>query len=205
MSIGERIPLVVASRAAGFILEHWGIRDTDSVIVGSLRRRRDDVGDIEICLPHEPKERDELYRTIHAAVGRADALFEPPSDVPPVEVVKGLRPGFKAASVRVRVVYQGDPLTIPVEIYRYEPGARGWSILMRTGPTDFGRWFLAKWKQHWGIQANQQASVDGFLVDAHGRRVPIAEERECFDRCGLAYIEPHLRDGFAANLHGEIR
>jgi DNA polymerase/3'-5' exonuclease PolX len=205
MSSGDRIPLHVAARAADFILGCWGVPNADSVVVGSVRRRRDDVGDIEICLPHEPRERDQLYKTIHAAVGRSDALFEAPSDVPPVEVIKGLKPGFKAASVRVRVVYEGEPLTLPVEIYRYEPGARGWSILMRTGPAEFGRWYLGKWKQHWGIQANQKASIDGFLVDGYAQRVPIETEEECFSRCGLAYVEPHLRDAFAANLRGDIR
>jgi len=200
MSAGERLPLSVAEGAAGYLLNAWGVAEKDATVVGSVRRGRQDVGDLEICMPLERPDRDEMYKTIHASATQEGGLFEAPADVPPITVVQGLRPGFKQARLIVHISYEGRPIALPVEIYRFEAGARAWSIIMRTGPRDFGMFFLRRWKAAYSIPASQVASSEGMLVDRYGKPVPISGEREAFDRAGIGWVDPLERDRFAATI-----
>lgn len=200
MSTGTRIPLEMARTAAGYLLHCWGADAADATIVGSARRGRPDVGDIEVCVPVEPPEHDRLFKAMHASVHQQDGLFQGPSDLPPLTIVQGLRPGFKQARVVAHVKYRGSPFDLPVEIYRFEPGARAWSLIMRTGPKEFGQWFLGRWKRQFSIPTEQPASVEGCLVDRYGHRVPIDDEAECFRRCGIGFVAPDRRDAFMESL-----
>lgn len=200
MSTGTRIPLDMARTAAGYLLHCWGVDTGDATIVGSVRRGRPDVGDLEVCVPVEPPDRDLLFQAMHASAHADAGLFGAPADVPPLTIVKGLRPGFKQARVVAHVQYEGRPFDLPVEIYRFEPGARGWALIMRTGPAEFGKWFLGRWKRHFDIPTEQPASVEGYLVDRHGARVPIDDEEECFRRIGIGYVRPEQRDEFARRV-----
>lgn len=200
MSTGARIPLDMARTAAGYLLHCWGVDNGDATIVGSVRRGRPDVGDLEVCVPVEPPDHDRLFQAMHASAHTQGGLFTGPSDLPPLTIVKGLRPGFKQARVVAHVKYEGQPFDLPVEVYRFEPGARGWALLMRTGPADFGRWFLGRWKRHFSIPQEKPASVDGFLVDGYGVRVPIDDEAECFRRIQSGVIAPDRRDAFVESL-----
>ena len=200
MSTGTRIPLEMARTAAGYMLHCWGADAGDATIVGSARRGRPDVGDIEVCVPVEPPDQDQLFQAMHACVHQQDGLWAPSSDLPPLTIVQGLKPGFKQARVVAHVIYQGQPFDLPVEIYRFEPGARGWALIMRTGPAEFGRWFLSRWKRHFGTPQEKPASVEGFLVDSYGARVPIDDEEECFRRIGIGYVRPEQRDEFARRV-----
>lgn len=200
MSAGTRIPLAVAEAAATYLLVCWGLDGGDATIVGSVRRRKLDVGDLEICVPWSPPECDELYKAIHASANQQDGLFEGPSDTPPLTIVKGVKPGFKAARVIAHVRHNDCPLDIPVDIFRFMPGARGWSILMRTGPAEFGQWFLGRWKRHWGTTQDQLASINGCLVDQYGKRVQIDDEVGCFAKINIGYVQPEQRESFMAHM-----
>lgn len=197
MSEGARLPLAVAEGAAGYLLNCWGVAGKDATVVGSVRRGREQVGDLEICMPVERADRDEMYKTIHASATQSAGLFEAPSDLPPITVVQGLRPGFKNARLIVHITHHGTPYRLPVEIYRFEPEGRAWSLIMRTGPRDFGVFFLRRWKAAFGI-SDGRASRDGLLIDRWGIVVPIHDEREAFDRCGLGWVDPLRRDAIAS-------
>lgn len=202
MSTGERLPLALAVQAAQAIMQSWNMRAPSCTIVGSVRRRRPDVGDLELLapLPLDPAK-DELCRTIRETL-EANPLFAG-DERPPLtgRIVSGLKPGFKEASLVVELTHKisGRVYEIPVQVFRYEPGERGnrgWIELMRTGPGDFGKFFLAKWKKHFGIPKVLPASKDGHLVDLHGIRVPCETEEDCFRKCGMGRIPPEARDMF---------
>ncbi len=221
MSDGARVPLDRARRIAEALVERWdltGLRPDhtpECLVVGSVRRQSPEVGDLEIIAPlperltGKPTAADDpLFSRINAAMenpwsdDRAP-LFGPrlePAQTPMGRIVKGLRPGFLAASLEVRP-WTTPPLNqivLPVEVYRYTAANRGWVTLMRTGPSAFGQWFLAKWKKAMGIPFDDrhQASIDGHLVTATGAVYPVATEEECFRVIGIKPLAPEDRGEF---------
>lgn len=198
MSAGPRLQLEHADAAAAFVMRAWGLEPPAAMVVGSVRRREPDVGDLEIIAPvGEPTPLfggDPLYERITACVGSARA-----EDMPEVLPLRGLNPGFKAASMTVSLYALAERRTLhlPVQIYRYDRGNRGWIELMRTGPAEFGRWFLAEWKRRHRIPTDGNGSIDGWLVDANGERVVTETEGDCFREMGLPVCPPERRRAFA--------
>ncbi|MCW5777340.1 MAG: hypothetical protein KIS87_12955 [Phycisphaeraceae bacterium] len=198
MSAGPRLPLEHADAAAAFIMRCWGLEPPAAVVVGSVRRREPEVGDLEIIAPAaDPSPLfggDPLCERLLACVGSRR-----PDNMPEVTPLRGLKPGFAAASMTVSLYDVGgrQMLHLPVQIFRYEPGNRGWHELMRTGPADFGRWFLTQWKRVHRIPHEQPASVNGWLVDASGERVIVERESDCFREINLPVCPPERRRAFA--------
>lgn len=199
MSTGARIPIAVAVSAADVLFREWKMPTPACEIVGSARRGRLDVGDLEFLAPFpaDPKRDDPLYETILATCnGQPQALFGE-SRPQFTEAIQGLKRGFLSASLRVQLkLGEGDAKIVPVQIFRYTPENRGWAQIMRTGPSEFGIWFLQEWKRQFGIESGP-ASVDGHLVDSYLKRVPVADEAECFLKIRHEVIPPEQRDGFA--------
>lgn len=202
MSSGPRLPLARAQDAAKALMTLWHMPTYQCMVVGSVRRLRPDVGDLEFVapLPVDPS-RDTLYDAI-APTLKAEGLFPNPKAV--AVATEGFKRGFKCCSLLATLAdaVTGTRTQIPVQINRYahDEGNRGWIEIMRTGPAEFGPYFLGKWKQAFNIQRDRQASIDGHLVDAAGDRVRVASEADAFRLCRMPYIEPHLRDNLVANL-----
>jgi hypothetical protein len=215
MSEGTRIPLADADKAAAFLFERWGLDPATCMVVGSVRRRRESVGDLELVAPAwDRRGSDTLFEQINQSMevqvtverqqwdlfstGDTTEMIVRTSHPPIGHVIQGLKPGFLHA--RVALKRRSSGLFIPCEVYRYTPENRGWSILMRTGPVDFGRAFLTYWKTRFGIPMGEdgKASIDGHLVDASGAVVPVPTEEIAFQKCGLTWKPPAERDEFAA-------
>lgn len=221
MSDGPRIPLARAVAAAQMVMQLWGMTAPGCAIVGSVRRRKPDVGDLELIAPlpeaacrgfdpFEPAEaptkvgedEDELYRKIRASTDGEPDLFNPSKPPPVARALEGLKPGFLMCSLVVRLAAP-PAVEIPVQVFRYTPGDkgnRGWCELMRTGPGDFGRQFLVDWKKSFNINPDNRASKDGFLVDPHGVRIPTPTEEDCFQLCRRAFVPPEERDEHARRI-----
>ncbi len=212
MSEGPRILLSEAVQVLDQIRGLW--RCPGLEVVGSVRRELPHVGDIEViaeipamAIRKNPRPQDDpLFVAINTTMhnpwiaNAGGGLFEPRMEVCPSEqrpcigkAVRGLRPDFRACSLEV------DPWgkTIPLQVYRYTPINRGWITLMRTGPSEFGQWFLGQWKKRWMIQPDHQASVDGYLVDRTGKVIDTPTETEAFRLCGLEWIPPQNRQRVA--------
>ena len=177
-------------------------------VVGSIRRRRPDIGDIEIIAPmpraadpeNVQSSEDRLFRELNLCISNpwvdgSGSLFESAPDTSRAfgQAVRGLKPGFKACSLRL-AAYGVD---VGLDVFRYDALNAGWVKLCRTGPSEFGQWFLGRWKERMGIpvgSASHKASVDGYLVDARGQVVPVGTEAECFRLIGSNYVEPERRD-----------
>ncbi len=68
----------------------------------------------------------------------------------------------------------------------------GWS-----GPSEFGQWFLGRWKERMGIPVgdpSRKASIDGYMVNAGGTIVPVASEEDAFRLIGANFVPPERRD-----------
>lgn len=196
MSEGPRIPLPVARQAANKLMQLWGMAEPACLVVGSVRREKPDVGDLEFIAPHRDGPYDTLFDLINATCVDSEGMFaSKPTKERFAVPERGVKRGFRALSVVCHMTRQdGEKWTIPVQVNRYGAGNRGWVEIMRTGPDEFGRLFLHTWKEKWG---GSKGSVEGYLVDARGNRVSAATEAEAFEKCGLPFVEPRDRGRFA--------
>lgn len=212
MSEGPRILISEAVQVLDQIRGLW--RCPGLEVVGSVRRELPHVGDIEVIaeIPamamrkDARRQDDSLFAAINATMHNPwvedvkGGLFDVRPESQPIEqlprigkALRGLRPGFRACSIEL------DPWgkTIPLQVYRYTPTNRGWITLMRTGPGEFGIWFLGQWKKRWMINQDRQASVDGYLVDRTGKVIDTPTEADAFRLCGLEWIPPQNRQRVA--------
>lgn len=218
MSGGPRIPINLADEIVKALLARWGRPGAEAVIVGSVRRRVDTVGDLELAAPlpeglgeNPTPDQDPLFRAIDGTMENRFRAEESPlfaggvsDSIPLGRAEKGLRPGFLACSLIVRpFVRHPDPayaaLQLPVQVYRFTAANKGWVLIERTGPREFGMYFLGAWKKSYGIPTGSEdhrASINGHLVDSYGRVVPVNTEVEAFEKAGLSFIPAAHRDTF---------
>ncbi|MGH7243633.1 MAG: hypothetical protein ACREJD_09475 [Phycisphaerales bacterium] len=203
MSAGTRLPLAWAQDAARALMAMWRMPVDSCMVVGSVRRGKEDVGDLEFTarMPVD-RRHDELFRAISPTI-KAEGLFEGTTKTYG-KALEGFKPGFKYCRLLMNLDRDGKEFEIPVQIHRYahDEGNRGWIEIMRTGPEKFGPAFLRRWKEHHGIAAGRQASVDGHLVSSGGRIVAVRTEAIAFELCGMKFIEPQQRDAVCDHLQG---
>lgn len=202
MSIGTRLPLAHAKDAVRALMNLWRMPADSCLVVGSVRRGREDVGDLEFTarMPVD-KSRDELHRAIAGTI-KQEGLFEGTKSRTYGVAIAGFKPGFKYCALKMILKRDDVEYELPVQIHRYHhsDANRGWIEIMRTGPVEFGELFLARWKIRHSIPREKQASIDGHLVNAAGERVTVPTERAAFELCGMQYIEPARRDAVVAHI-----
>ncbi len=213
MSEGPRISLETADRITARLFERWQLQPDWCVVVGSVRRRRPEVGDIELLAPAVSSTvQDSLYERIVATVDNPPAPGSIFSQERPVAAdafctaERGLKPGFLACSLVVKA--WGGKCTVPVQIYRYTPQNLGWMLIERTGPANFGRWFLMRWKHAHNIPVGDprfKASIDNHLVDLDQKVVSVETEELAFRRANLQVIPPEHRDVFIQRVEAAAK
>lgn len=193
-----------ASAIASALTSRWGL-GPDCLWCGSLRRRCPTVGDLDLVAALPTGSDDPLFERIDATMERQGALFG--AGEPLGVALKGHKPHFKAAYYDLRTKWtdqDGRPITVGVNIWRHQPGNKGWTILRCTGPADFGKMFLDRWKMQHGIPKGEQhqASIGGHLVDKYGIAIPTETEEDAFRLANWKFIPPHDRDRVAAQWAG---
>lgn len=198
MSAGPRLPLAAADQVAAHLMERWQMPRGECVAVGSVRRRRPDVGDIDLLAPLPAQgARDWLYERL-ADCCPAEGLLMQPRE-PWCRAELGLKPGFRHAKLVASLAVSGTPAEVPVGIYRYIPGAggnMGWAMVQRTGPAEFGEWLLGAWKYRRGIGKDAPGSRDGEFLDEHGQVVATPTEESVFWLVGVPFVPPEERSEF---------
>lgn len=206
MSAGPRTPLETAIEAANLLVKRWG-RGTALEIVGSVRRNVQHVGDLDFIAPM-PKDwnKDALRDAIEDDRYGAGALFGQHRRYPVVVPVRGLKRGFRYAELTV--TFAEGATSMPVQVARYDPGDRGnrgWVMLMRTGPKDFGKWLLWKHGQNNGLPKGQPSAAPEpgggtYLRDKHGKPIPTPDEERVFAVAGLRPVVPERRAEVVARV-----
>lgn len=215
MSDGPRITLAQADAVVLRLRDRWGLGDSVHVC-GSIRRRQEWIGDVDLIAPYvSPAAPDPLYERIVATCDNPPprtSIFAgevAPSDKTFCHAVSGLKPGFLTCSLELNL--WGGRQVVKCQVSRYTPQNFGWMMIEKTGPWNFGRWFLVKWKQHHGIptgDVKHKASIDNHLVGPDQKVVTVATEQGAFVMCGLNFIPPEKRDAFirrAEQMSGERR
>lgn len=135
-------------------------------IAGSIRRKKPDVKDIEIVAIPKPYDTGLFESGIATIVNKW-------------EKVKGELP----CKYTQRILPEG----IKLDLFFAERGNWGLIYAIRTGSADYSHKVLAT---EWVKRGYK--SEDGYLT-ANGKQVEVYEEKDLFNRIGLAFIEPELR------------
>lgn len=180
-----RIPLAVADRIADWLVGQMNPPRMGGIeVVGSVRRRKSDVGDIEFIAPM-PARDDNLFRQLDRILRTDGVLFDSPDAIG--DRVRGVHDGFRMAAFTVKPPPGMWPHYVAVQVYRYTPENRGWIEAVRTGPAEFGRDVLVPALKRAGYQAR-----DGSIWSRHGE-VVVRSERDLFHLIGMAWVEPDRR------------
>lgn len=139
-------------------------------IAGSLRRKKPDIGDIELVLVCKP------YNIGLFEDGLASVVNKWPK-------VRGSLEYGKTKSTQ-RILPEG----IKLDLFIAEEGNWGSIIAIRTGSGEFTRRVLACGWSRLGFTG------DGGYLYKDGIKYGFSEEKELFDFLGIQYIEPENRD-----------
>lgn len=188
MSSGNRLPFGQALELARQLVEELRPAVRRVKVAGSLRRRRPDVGDIELVVEPETYAVDlfggvgpDLNEVRYIARSWGVLRLNGDRQIQVVGV-KGIE-GFKA------------------ELYLVHPPAQWGSILaIRTGPPDLGRIAMGR------MLALGYKHQEGFVLRTADRRVmPTPEEEDFFRYAQLECRPASQREAYAEQLLEEIR
>lgn len=193
MSSGERIPLTQAQKLAAELLTLLSPYCERLEIVGSIRRERETIGDIELLAVPRTTERYDMFGT---AMGtEIDALDEQCRCL----IGRGIlshrldKNGRNAFGKRYKRLRCGD---VGVDLFSCLPPAE-WGVLsvIRTGSADFSHRLVTPVEQG-GWMPRGMVCRDGCLWDlTTGAAFPTPREVDVFAAIGRGYIEPRDREG----------
>ena len=171
MSTGTRLPFAVALAIAERLVRELEPVVARVKVAGSLRRRKPDVGDIELVV--EPRQIEDLGGC-----------------VPDIDAVRDVARRWaldRAVDGRDRKLSVRLPEGLAVELYLVHPPAQWGSILaIRTGPAELGKRVMTLLKRR-GYE-----HVAGH-VERNGETVETATEEQFFALAGLPCLPPKRR------------
>lgn len=191
MSAGLRIPLVEAERLVGQVVALLADACDRIEIAGSIRRRRPDVGDIEIvAIPRLEKIAEGLWgQDYHAdRLGERLGVARVAGTLTPRKVEVHRKDGSIEESQRVGDRYQAlEYEGIPVDLFIVRPPA-DWGVVftIRTGPADWSERLVTDCKRRFD-------RVEGGHLTHFGNTVPCPEERDFLAAIGQPWVEPEER------------
>jgi DNA polymerase/3'-5' exonuclease PolX len=199
-AIEHRLLLSQAEAFAREVLALLGPACERIEIAGSIRRRKADVGDIElVAIPRLEEQAAGLFGTETVTVNHLDLLVTHLMADHHLEARQPRRLGSKYKAL----VFQG----VPVDLFVVLPPAQfGWLFTIRTGPADFSHRLVTPQCQH-GYLPNYLKAADGavyhqddverradaFHAKAGKLPYPMPEERDVFELLHLDYVPPELR------------
>ena len=186
MSTAERWPLAKAEHWAGLIVDQLRPFCHRIEIAGSIRRRRPDVGDVEIVLVPKVEQRPvpgQLGLLDDPRVEQASLAWDCLDDLCSVGKLPDLLKGgdkYRCYPERPGFTPQLDVFAVP------DPADWGAIFCVRTGPADFSRSMVISLRMAGYL-------MDGGKVWSHSRHVPTPEEGDFFLLAGRSWVDPEYR------------
>jgi DNA polymerase/3'-5' exonuclease PolX len=156
-----------AKYTANRLIEFLSPLCTKVEIAGSVRREKENVKDIEICLITDNKKK--LFNSLGTHLLKVNKEFKP----------------SKWGQKYLQFKYEGKQ----IDLFIGEPDNWGLLFLVRTGSAQFSTKILAQWKR----VSKGGYSQDGYLHTAGGVKVLTPDEETVFRLCELMFVEPKLR------------
>lgn len=167
MSKEKKYPYAEAHRIALEVLEQLKPYCERIEIAGSVRRKKAEVGDIEIVAIPKPFEVGLFQSGIASVVNQW-------------EKVKGELP----CKYTQRILPSG----IKLDLFIAEESNWGYVLAMRTGSADYSHRVLANGWVREGFKS------DGGYLSRDGERYEVREEKDLFKLIGVRYVEPENRN-----------
>ena len=185
--IKQRYPLALAETVATSLITHLVDACERVQVAGSIRRRRQDVGDIELlCVPLQDQK--DLWGNPLPVQHSHDAVTQ--------RVQELISTGFLALRVseegKTAFGAQNKLLVhlatgIPVDVFSVPPENWGMALLVRTGPADFCKEVMSTFLTR-GMQGHAYGGVT-----RNGFEVPCPDEETVYELLGWRYQPPELR------------
>lgn len=137
-------------------------------IAGSIRRKKADIGDVEIVAIPLPYSTGLFESGIATVINRWKKVM-----------------GELPCKHTIRLLPDG----ITLDLFIAEKGNWGYQFAMRTGSADFSHHVLANGWVRQGFK-----SKGGYLFDRDGQKYEVREERDLFRLSGVPYVEPEDRN-----------
>lgn len=176
MSTGTKLPWAEAAEIAKRLSADLASVVVRVKVVGSVRRRKPEVGDIELLV--EPKTMPDLL-----------GGTEPDID----SIRMTVRSWGRIVKGGARYIQVAAYAGVQVDIFLCHPPAQWGSLLaIRTGPGDLGRHAVTR------MIERGYRHEEGHVVDRAGNVIPTPEEGDFFRLAGLPCLPPRFRDTPAA-------
>jgi len=167
ITIGERFSLAKAEAIALKVLEQLKPYCIRAEIAGSIRRKKSEVGDIEIVAIPKPYSVGLLEDGIASVINKW-------------QKVKGELP----CKYTQRILPEG----IKLDLFFAEEGNWGSVLAIRTGSADYSHRVLANGWVRQGFKS------DGGYLFRDGEKYEIREEMDLFKLIGVPYVGPECRN-----------
>ena len=158
-------------------------------IAGSLRRSKEEVGDIELLfIPNVSQVEDGLFGDLKPLDEAAEAIEQMVADK--LLIKRHNSAGHVSAWGPLNKLARHLPSGIPVDFFA-EPDPLDWwrSLVIRTGPAEFNVWLIKSAK---AIGVSVHAYGVG-ITNQSGERIPCHGEEEFLRICGIDYLRPENR------------
>jgi DNA polymerase/3'-5' exonuclease PolX len=187
MSAGDRLPLAEARHIAGRIYGQLDPSCERLTIAGSIRRRKADIGDIElVAVPRYREEDASLWGDTRRVSVLDDALAIEERDHRLERISGGER------YMKLRDTRSG----LQVDLFITTREQYGLILLIRTGPATYSQW-LVTYARRQGFHIAGGRLHNGLGIpgrdDCHCERIPTPEESDVYYHLGLMYAEPWER------------
>ena len=185
----SRLPLAEAEKLSAELVELLSPVCVQLVVCGSIRRKADTAGDIDlVCEPQYAESLDifgEPIATVDTLAVRCDNL-----ERDGVLAKRRDRNGRSSWGPALkRAVFRNLPVDIQIVT---DPDVWGAWVLVRTGPADFNKRVVTP-MFHGGWLPKGMKFRDGFQLWRGDSRIPTPTEEDVFRALSLQYIRPEDR------------
>lgn len=156
-----------AKETANHLIEFLKPLCTKVEVAGSVRREKEFVKDIEICLLTDNKKK--LFNSLGTHLLKVNKEFKP----------------AKWGQKYLQFKYEGKQ----IDLFIGEPDNWGLLFLVRTGSAAFSTKMLAAWKRVSG----GGYSMNNYLHTAAGEKILTRDEETIFKLCNMDFVEAQYR------------